>query len=227
MPGQADNAVVLRDVMVRHGRRVALEAISGCFAPGSLTAVIGANGAGKSTLLAAIAGTVRLTRGTLERPPSERLAWLPQQTAIDRDYPLTVSELILLGGWGEFGAFRAPSPAMRDRMAAAARSVGLTEHGRRRIGELSVGQLQRALFARLILRDADVILLDEPFAAVDTQTLDILLRQVALWHEEGRTVIAVLHDLDLVRTWFPSTLHLARRCLGWGTTAGVLAAAPA
>lgn len=81
-----------------------------------------------------------------------------------------------------------------------------------------MGELQRALFARLILEDAAVILLDEPFAAVDAQTMAVLLDLVAQWHQEGRTVIAVLHDLELVRARFPATLVLAQRCIAWGRT---------
>ena len=222
--GFADGRVLLRDVTVRYGRRIALEAVSGEFASGSLTAVVGANGAGKSTLLAAIAGVVRLNGGMVNCTARRRLAYLPQLAAIDRDYPLTVSELITLGCWREFGAFRSPRTALRARAATAAETVGLAGRLGRRIGEISVGELQRALFARLILQDAAVILLDEPFAAVDAQTMSVLLDQLMRWHQEGRTVIAVLHDLDLVRARFPSTLVLARRCVAWDTTAVALPA---
>jgi zinc/manganese transport system ATP-binding protein len=215
---EADGRVALHDVTVRYGRRVVLEALSGQFEAGSLTAVVGANGAGKSTLLAAIAGAVRLARGAVHCPARKRLAYLPQLAAVHGDFPLTVAELIALGGWRDFGAFRAPDAALRARAAAAAVAVGLAGRLERRIGELSVGELQRALFARLILQDAAVILLDEPFAAVDAQTISVLLDQVAQWNQEGRTVIAVLHDLDLVRARFPATLVLARRCVAWGAT---------
>lgn len=221
---RAEGGVLLREVTVRYGRQVALEAVSGEFASGSLTAVIGANGAGKSTLLAAIAGVVRLAGGTVECAALRRLAYLPQLSAIDRDYPLSVAELIALGGWPEIGAFRAPSAALRQRISAAAETVGLSGRLERSIGEISVGEFQRALFARLILQDARVILLDEPFAAVDAQTMSVLLDQITRWREEGRTVIAVLHDLDLVKARFPSTLVLARRCLAWGPTEAALAA---
>jgi zinc/manganese transport system ATP-binding protein len=214
----ADGHIGLRDVTVRYGRRIALEAVSGEFAPGSLTAVVGANGAGKSTLLAAIAGVKRLAGGVVDRPARQRVAYLPQLAAIDREYPLTVSELITLGAWREFGAFRSPGAALRARAAAVAERVGLAERLGRPIGEISVGELQRALFARLILQDAAVILLDEPFAAVDAQTISVLLDQIVQWHQDGRTVIAVLHDLDLVQAHFPSTLVLARRCVAWGAT---------
>ena len=111
---------------------------------------------------------------------------------------------------------------LRARVGEVSEMVGLAGRLARRIGELSVGELQRALFARLILQDAAVILLDEPFAAIDAQTISVLLDWVAQWHREGRTVIAVLHDLDLVRARFPSTVVLARRCVAWGATEAAL-----
>jgi zinc/manganese transport system ATP-binding protein len=221
---QADGRVILHDVTVRYGRRVALEAVSGEFPAGSLTAVVGANGAGKSTLLAAIAGVVRLAGGVVSCAARQRLAYLPQLAAIDRDYPLTVGELIALGGWREFGAFRSPGVALRARAAAAAETVGLAGRLGRPIGEISVGELQRTLFARLTVQDAAVILLDEPFAAIDAQTTPVLLDQVTRWHRDGRTVIAVMHDLDLVRARFPLTLVLAQRCIAWGATETALPA---
>ena len=221
-----DGGVQLVGVTVRYNHRTALEAIHGSFAPGSLTAVVGANGAGKSTLLMAVAGTVRLARGTVTCPAraQSRLAFLPQLAAIDRSFPLTVAELVALGGWRAFGAFRAPSPALLARAQEAAVTVGLAERLRRRVSELSEGEFRRALFARLILQDAAVILLDEPFAAVDTATMVALLDQLMQWHEEGRTVIAVLHDLEMVRAHFPETMVLARRCLAWGVTRAALPA---
>jgi zinc/manganese transport system ATP-binding protein len=215
----AAGRVLLREVSVRYGRRIALEGITGEFAAGSLTAVVGANGAGKTTLLAAIAGVVRLAEGVVDCPGRQQLAYLPQVAVIDRGYPLTTWELISLGGWRQFGAFRSPPAAVRASVTEAAAVVDLGGRLQRRISELSVGEFQRALFARLILQDAAVILLDEPFAAVDAPTAALLLEQVTRWHREGRTVIAVLHDLDLVQTRFPSTLVLARRCVAWGPTA--------
>lgn len=219
-----DGFVAVREATVRYGRRVALEAVTGEFAPGSLTAVIGANGAGKSTLLAAIAGVVPLARGMVRRPPRQRVGYLAQQATIDREYPITIAELIALGGWAEFGAFRAPAAGLRARAAAAAATVGLTGRLQRRIGEASTGELQRALFARLILQEPALILLDEPFAPIDAATTAALLAQVMRWHGEGRTVVVVLHDLELVQALFPETVVLARRCLAWGPTATALPA---
>jgi zinc/manganese transport system ATP-binding protein len=218
----AARRIELREVTVRYGKRIALEAVSGAFAPNSLTAVVGGNGAGKSSLLAAIAGLARPASGTITGVTPHRLAYLPQLPTLDREFPLTVAELVMLGGWREFGAFGSPSAAMRARAAEAAATVGLTERLDREIGEVSRGELQRALFARLIVQDAPLILLDEPFAAVDARTVAVLLGQVRRWHQEGRTVIAVLHDFDLVRANFPSTIALATRCLAWGPTEAAL-----
>jgi zinc/manganese transport system ATP-binding protein len=216
--------IVLREVTVRYGRRIALESVSGEFPPGSLTAVVGANGAGKSTLLAAIAGRLRPMGGSVHLPAGSRLSFLPQRAAVDPDYPLTVAELVTLGGWRRFGAFRAPPASVRAQATEAAATVGLRGSLKRRIGTLSAGELQRALFARLMLEEPAVILLDEPFAAVDAQTTTVLLDQLARWHRDGRTVIAVLHDLALVQAWFPTTLVLARRCVFWGPTESALPA---
>ena len=133
---QATNScIVLRDVSVRYGRRLALEAVSGEFAAGSMTAVVGGNGAGKSTLLAAIAGIVPLARGAVTRAARPRLAYLPQYATLDREYPVTVAELIALGGWREFGAFRAPNRSLRARVLAVADRLGVTGRLGRAIGE--------------------------------------------------------------------------------------------
>jgi zinc/manganese transport system ATP-binding protein len=221
----APSEIRLDDLTVCHDRRPAVHHLSGRFAPGSLTAVVGPNGAGKSTLLRALAGLHRPQSGRIEAPPGARVALLPQQAALDRAFPIACLDVVLLGLWAETGPFRAVPRAGRERAEAALAAVGLAGFGRRPIGSLSAGQFQRVLFARLLLQDAPVILLDEPFNAVDARTAADLLAVVRRWHGEGRTVIAVLHDLDLVRREFPETLLLARDPLGWGPTEGVLTAA--
>jgi zinc/manganese transport system ATP-binding protein len=112
--------------------------------------------------------------------------------------------------------------AHRARIAQAIAAVGLTGFEARPIGTLSGGQLQRVLFARLLLQDASIILLDEPFTAIDTKTAADLLDLVRRWHGEKRTVIAVLHDMDVVRAHFPKTLLIAREEIAWGPTGEVL-----
>ncbi|WP_368040690.1 metal ABC transporter ATP-binding protein [Roseicella sp. DB1501] len=214
----------LTDLTVSYGRRPAVHHLSGRFAPGSLTAVVGPNGAGKSTLLRTLAGLQRPEAGRVEGAAGQ-VALLPQAVALDRAFPVSCLDLVLFGLWGESGAFRAITRAGHERARAALAAVGLAGFEARPIGSLSTGQFQRVLFARLLLQDAPVILLDEPFNALDARTAADLLAMVHCWHGEGRTVIAVLHDLELVRREFPEALLLARDCLGWGPTEEALSAA--
>ncbi|SHK22944.1 zinc/manganese transport system ATP-binding protein [Roseomonas rosea] len=216
-------AIRLRDVTLSHDRHPAVHHLSGEFAAGSLTAIVGPNGAGKTTLLRAIAGLHPVDEGRIERPV-ERIALLPQMSALDRGFPISCLDVAMLGHWRRCGAFGAIGPGGRDGAEAALEAVGLGGFARRPVGSLSAGQFQRLLFARLLVQDAPVILLDEPFNAVDARTAADLLRLVREWHGQGRTVVAVLHDLELVRREFPETLLLARDPVAWGATEGALAA---
>jgi zinc/manganese transport system ATP-binding protein len=191
-----------------------------------MTAVAGPNGAGKSTLLKALVGELRLASGTIDRDalrPTE-IGYLPQAAEIDRRFPLTVGETVLLGAWQQAGAFGAVSGRSAQEARRALAAVGLPDFERRPIGSLSAGQFQRVLFARLLLQDAKVILLDEPFTAIDARTTRDLLEVVQTWHREGRTVIAVLHDFAQIRAHFPQTLLLAREPIAWGPTASTMTA---
>ncbi len=224
----ADPVVALRNLTVSYRRHPALHHISGSFARGSLTAVVGPNGSGKSTLLKSIAGLLPVeggrSGGALRvAPPRERIAYLPQIADIDRSFPIDVRDCLLLGCWGQAGAWSAVSGAMLDQAKVALHAVGMEGFGRRSVGSLSSGQLQRVMFARLLMQDAELILLDEPFNAVDAKTTAALLALVQQWHRQQRTVIAVLHDHAMVCQHFPATLLLARELVGWGATHAVLA----
>ena len=219
----AGAVVSLRNLTVSYRQHPALHHISGSFAPGSLTAVVGPNGSGKSTLLKSIVGLLPIEGGTLAvLPPRERIAYLPQIADIDRSFPIDVRDCVLLGCWGAAGAWGAVNRSMLGRVDAALQAVGLEGFERRSIGSLSSGQLQRVMFARMLVQDAELILLDEPFNAVDARTTAALLALVRQWHGQRRTVVAVLHDDSLVRAYFPSTLLLARELVGWGATGKVL-----
>jgi zinc/manganese transport system ATP-binding protein len=219
--------ITLHKLTVSYRQHPALHHISGRFAPGSLTAVIGPNGSGKSTLLKSMVGLLPIgggrSGGALSvQAPRRRIAYLPQLSEIDRSFPLSVRDCVLLGHWGHAGAFGAITNAMQARVDAAIHTVGLQGFEHRAVGTLSSGQLQRALFARMLVQDAQLILLDEPFNAVDSKTTANLLQLVRQWHQEQRTVVAVLHDDTQVRAHFPQTLLLAREVVGWGRTAEVL-----
>lgn len=204
--------------------RVAVRDVTGAFARGSLTAIVGPNGAGKSTLIKGIMGLVSPLRGHIRLAGDSRsqMAWLPQLGELDRSFPISTYDLVAMGAWRRVGAWKRFDAAERERVHAALDTVGLADFGPRIIGTLSGGQLQRALFARLLLHDAHTLLLDEPFAAVDRNTTEDLMLLLQTWHREGRTVIAVLHDLDMVRACFPQALLMAGQAVAWGPTDEVL-----
>jgi zinc/manganese transport system ATP-binding protein len=215
--------IVLHDLTLGYDRHPAVHHLDVAFPRGSLTAIVGPNGAGKSTLLRGVAGDLAPFEGRIERDAG-RLAWLPQLAEVDRSFPVAVESFVAMGLWAETGAFGRVSRSSQRRIADAIAAVGLTGLEGRPIGALSGGQMQRVLFARLLLQDADLLLLDEPLAAVDARTASDLVKLIRGWHSEGRTILAVLHDLDLVRSHFPETLLLAREKVAHGPTAQVLTA---
>ncbi len=219
-------ALRFHDLTLGYDRHPAVHHLDGAVEAGALVAVVGPNGAGKTTLLKGIVGLLSPLAGAIERGAvgPQDVAYLPQTLEIDRSFPITVYDLVALGLWRRTGLFGGIDRQQRDRVAAAIATVGLQGFEARIIGTLSGGQMQRALFARLLLQDARLILLDEPFASIDSQTVRDLLEIVARWHREQRTVVAVLHDLDLVRARIPQTLLLAREPVAWGATAEVLSA---
>ncbi|HEY0124053.1 MAG TPA: ABC transporter ATP-binding protein [Rhizobium sp.] len=217
----------LDNLTVTYERHPAVHHVSGAFQAGSLTAIAGPNGAGKSTLLKAIIGELRVAEGAIDRGQLTRndFGYLPQAADINRRFPISVADTIMLGAWKNSGAFGRFSREDAKRAGDALAAVGLSGFERRHIGSLSAGQFQRVLFARLLLQDARVILLDEPFTAIDQRTTRDLLDIVLRWHGDGRTVIAVLHDFDQVRAHFPETLLIARELVGWGRTPDVMSPA--
>lgn len=216
--------IELDDVTVGWNGVPALSNVSGTFHEGSLTAILGPNGAGKSTLLKTVTGQLVARGGhvTIHEPFRGGISLLPQISDIDRSFPITTYDLVSMGAWRRVGAFRRYDKAEKQRIGDALATVGLTDKARDLISGLSGGQMQRALFARLIVCDAPVMILDEPFTAVDEGTCDLLLQILLGWHRQGRTVLVVLHDAALVRQCFPQTLLLARQVVAWGETAAVL-----
>jgi zinc/manganese transport system ATP-binding protein len=218
-------ALRLKDLTLSYDGHPAVHHLSGDVAQGALLAVCGPNGGGKSTLLKALTGALRPAGGAIELlacAPRD-IAFLPQAADVDRSFPIDVFDLVAMGLWRRIGWLGGVSKAERARVREAVAAVGLTGFEDRPIGTLSGGQMQRALFARLLLQDSPVVLLDEPFNAVDQRTVAELLALVGRWSAEGRTVIVVSHDFDLVRRVFPQTLLLAREKIAWGDTAQALA----
>ena len=210
-----------------YNRHPAVHHLKGEVASGSLLAVVGPNGAGKSTLLKGIVGEIRPMQGSVELLGVERrnIAYLTQQSTIDGSFPIVIHDFVAMGLWAEFGAFRGFNRTAKQRVEAAIDAVGLSGLEGRPIGQLSGGQLQRARFARVILQDSPLVLLDEPYGAIDANTVRDLATLVRRWNGEGRTVISVLHDFEHVRQEYPETLMLAREVVARGATTEVLSEA--
>ncbi len=208
------------DLTLGYDSHPAVHHLQARIAQGALVAVVGPNGAGKSTLLKGVAGALSPLAGEIRVHGCARsdFAYLPQIVEIDRGFPISVFDLVSFGLWRETGSLGGVSRAQRKRINAALDAVGLGQFARRTIGSLSGGQLQRALFARVGLRDSPVILLDEPLTSVDADTARDLLGVIRQWHDEQRTVLAVLHDLEQVRQHFPETLLLSRELIAFGPT---------
>lgn len=217
-------AISFRNLTLGYDGHPAVHHLRGTVRPGSLLALVGPNGSGKSTLLKGMMGELAPLEGAvdIEARPDRRIAYLPQQATLDRSFPITVGELVTLGAWSRMGLFGGVTAATAKAVQDAIAAVGLEGFESRPIDRLSGGQLQRALFARVLVQDAPIILLDEPFNAIDSRTCADLMALIEGWHGERRTVIAVLHDLELVRGHFPEALLLAREAIAWGATTSVL-----
>ncbi|WP_423794557.1 metal ABC transporter ATP-binding protein [Methylobacterium durans] len=219
-PVSGPGAVAFDGLTLGYDRHPAVHHLDGTIPRGDLLALVGPNGAGKSTLLKGIVGEIASLDGRIERDRGA-IAYLPQADEIDRSFPLSVLDLASMGLWRRLGPWASLKRA-RGEVRAALAAVGLDGFEDRAIGTLSGGQFQRALFARLILQDAGIILLDEPFTGVDARTTEDLVGLIRGWHRQGRTIVAALHDLGQVRAHFPTTLLLAREPVAWGPTAAVL-----
>jgi zinc/manganese transport system ATP-binding protein len=217
-------AIAFRDLTLGYDRRPAVHHVSGEVAQGELLALVGPNGAGKSTLLKGIMGEIGPLDGKIDLSGlSHRdIAYLPQQIDIDRSFPISVFDCTAMGLWREIGIWRGLDQCHKRSVADSLAALGILDLANRPIGALSGGQFQRVLFARLLLQDCRLILLDEPFRAVDAKTVADLILLIKRWHAEGRTVIAALHDIEQVRAHFDKTLLLAREVVAWGDTRKVL-----
>ena len=218
--------LLFHNLTLGYERHPAVHHLSGAVEKGALVAVVGPNGAGKSTLFKGIVGFIKPLAGSIERNglDTHDIAYLPQIADIDRSFPISVYDMVAMGLWRRRGLFGGIGNKDHVAIEAAIAAVGLTGFEQRTIGTLSGGQMQRMLFARLLLQDTKLIVLDEPFTAIDAKTSADLLNLVRRWHSEQRTVLAALHDIDLVKASFPQSLLLAREPVAWGATRDVLTA---
>lgn len=216
--------ITLNNLTVAYNKHPAIHHINASFEKGSLTAIAGPNGAGKSTLLKAVAGLIKPTEGsvTLSDIKKDEIAYLPQVSSINKDFPLTVLQVVLLGFWADVGGKNTITKAHKKKAFEAIKAVGMEGFEHRSLSSLSSGQFQRILFARVLLQNSKVVLLDEPFTAIDSATTEKLLSVIHNWHNQKRTVICVLHDFEQIKKHFPNCMLISRTCIDYGKSSQTL-----
>lgn len=215
-------AIAVEDMTVAYGERPALWDVDVTVPQGTLAAIVGPNGAGKSTLIRAILGLVRPAAGRVEifgRPYEEQrrlVAYVPQRGSVDWDFPTSVLDVVTMGRYGSLGWLRRPGRIERQAALEALDQVGMAALAGRQISQLSGGQQQRVFLARALVQDARVYLMDEPFQGVDAVTERAIVDLLRRLRENGRTVVAVHHDLQTVAEYFDHVTLLNVRLVASG-----------
>ena len=217
-----DSPLSIRGLTVSYSDKPAVFSVDMTVRPGSMTAIIGPNGAGKSTLLKAALGVVRPLSGQVQvfgQPlvrQRAQIAYVPQRASVDWDFPTRVIDVVLMGLYRDVGLLGRIRGQHRDRALACLDRVGMRDFASRQIGQLSGGQQQRVFLARALAQNAQVYLLDEPFAGVDAATEKAIIAVLKALRAEGRTVVAVHHDLATVTEYFDDVFLINTRKIAEG-----------
>jgi len=208
------------------GRQV-VQGVSFDVSQGEIVGLLGPNGAGKSTLIKSVMGMLPISSGWVQvfgRPVAEqrdKVGYVPQRESVDWDFPVTVEDVALMGTYGSLGWFRRPGKAEKMKAHAALEKVGMLPFADRQIGELSGGQQQRVFLARALAQEADLYLMDEPFAGVDAATERAIVDLLREMRDRGKTVLVVHHDLHTAERYFDMLMMLNLRLVAFGNTEDV------
>lgn len=228
----ADSAPLIdvHDLTVAYRRRPVLWNVDFTIHEPQLLGIVGPNGAGKSTLLKAMLELVPSLSGNVSmfgQPISrvrKKIGYVPQRESVDWDFPISVSETVLMGTYHQLGWLRRPGQKEKQTVQDCLKAVGLQDFSDRQIGRLSGGQQQRVFLARALAQDASIYFLDEPFAGVDAATEEVILNVLKSLRDQGKLIIVVHHDLLTVQRSFDSVLLLNGRLIGWGPVESTLTA---
>jgi manganese/zinc/iron transport system ATP- binding protein len=196
---------------------------------GVMCGIIGPNGAGKTTFIKAVLGLISAATGTVTilgktvADARKHIAYIPQRSSVDWDFPLTVFDMVLMGCYGRLGWFKRPTDADHIKVYESLAAVGLKDYADQSISVLSGGQQQRAFLARALMQDAQIYFLDEPFAGVDIATEQIIINLFKQLRDEGKTVIVVHHDLFTASSYFDWAILLNKTCVVSGPVEQALA----
>ncbi|MBE2184328.1 MAG: metal ABC transporter ATP-binding protein [Anaerolineae bacterium] len=208
------SAISVNDLTVAYQEKPVLWDIDLEVPAGSLMAVVGPNGAGKSTLIKTILGLIKPASGEVRvfgMPYDQQrrlVAYVPQRGSVDWDFPTNALDVVMMGSYGRLGWLRRPGKAEREQAVDCLNKVGMTSFASRQISQLSGGQQQRVFLARALMQQAEVYLMDEPFAGVDATTEHAILTLMHNLQSQGKTIMVVHHDLDTVSAYFDSVTIL-------------------
>ncbi|HEX6593138.1 MAG TPA: metal ABC transporter ATP-binding protein [Bacillota bacterium] len=217
-----DKSVTVRHLHVSYYGKEVIRDITFSIERGKLVGIIGPNGAGKSTLIKAILGLIPTDRGAVTffgKPIKEvrkKIAYVPQRSQIDWDFPITVQDTVLLGTYPRLGLFRRPSKADKKWAVKCLHEVGMEHFKNKQIGELSGGQQQRVFLARALAQRAEIFLLDEPFVGIDVASEKTIINILKQLRDEGKTVLVVHHDLAKVEDYFDDLILLNKELIQTG-----------
>ena len=192
---------------------------------GSLVAVCGPNGAGKTTFMKSVLGLTPILRGQIEfwgtslDSSRSRISYVPQRESVDWDFPVSVLDVVCMGFYREIGVFRRVNNSHRERAIEYLRAVDLVDFANRQISQLSGGQQQRTFLARALAQNADLYLMDEPFAGVDAASERLIVEVLRKLKDKGATIIAVHHDLTTVPDYFDDVVLINNRLIASGSIA--------
>ncbi len=215
-------AIEVTDMTVAYGEKPVLWDVDLEVRKGVLMAIVGPNGAGKTTLIRAVLGLVKPAAGQAlvhGRPYADQrslVAYVPQRGSVDWDFPTSVLDVVLMGRYGRIGWVRRPGKADREAAREALEQVGMSDLAGRQISQLSGGQQQRVFLARALVQHAEVYFMDEPFQGVDATTEKAIVELLRALREQGKTVVAVHHDLQTVPEYFDEVTLLNVRRIASG-----------
>ena len=218
----ADHALTVSGLTASYGESPAVFSVDARFPARAMSAIVGPNGAGKSTFLKAVLGIIPRLSGEVSvfadsfDNARDRIAYVPQRASVDWDFPTTVIDVVLMGLYRELGLLRRVTKASRSRALACLERVGMADFADRQIGQLSGGQQQRVFLARALAQDADLYLLDEPFAGVDAATEHAIVDVFQALKAEQKAVICVHHDLATVDDYFDHVFMINVRKIAEG-----------
>ncbi|WP_244327724.1 metal ABC transporter ATP-binding protein [Roseibium sp. RKSG952] len=218
-----DAPLAIRGMTVSYGQKPAVFSVDATFQPEAMTAIIGPNGAGKSTMLKASLGVIPRLSGDVTvfgKPLAkarDRIAYVPQRASVDWDFPTTVIDVVLMGLYRSVGLLGRLTGKHRTQARECLDRVGMADFSDRQIGQLSGGQQQRVFLARALAQNADLYLLDEPFAGVDAATERAIIDVLKALKAQKKAVIAVHHDLATVQSYFDHVFLINVRRIAEGS----------